>query len=104
MKYFLVPAEIAERGGRTGERYHTEDGRYILNEQDMNGLRLEPEEFISGLSGVEVITESEAMSLIDKPTTVIDSVDEEELTEAGEEQEAADEQPAEDPVQEKEEE
>ena len=62
-KYFLVTPEIAERAGVLESRYHTTDGLMVLNEQDMGRVRLQPEEYLTGV--VErVITEEEAKKLI----------------------------------------
>ena len=63
MAYFLVPEQIAERSGTIEHRYRTKDGRFILNETDMKGVRLTPEEYISGLD-VEILSESRASELI----------------------------------------
>ena len=62
-KYFLVTPEIAERAGVLESRYHTTEGLMVLNEQDMGRVRLQPEEYLTGV--VErVITEEEAKKLI----------------------------------------
>lgn len=63
-KYFLVKEKIAERAGVLNERYHTEDGLMVLGEQDMGRVRLEPEEYLTGVVE-QVVSEEEAVKLID---------------------------------------
>lgn len=63
-KYFLVKEKIAERADVINERYHTEDGLMVLGEQDMGRVRLEPEEYLTGVVE-QVVSEEEAVKLID---------------------------------------
>lgn len=63
-KYFLVKEAIAERAGVLNERYHTEEGLMVLGEQDMGRVRLEPEEYLTGVVE-QVVSEEEAVKLID---------------------------------------
>ena len=64
-KYLLVTEEIAERAGLKDLRTKTEDGRYVLYEGDLKLVHLLPEEYVTGLQGVEVITEARAQELVE---------------------------------------
>lgn len=61
---FLVDAVIAQRAGRMVGRYKTEEGKYILNEKDLEHVRFTTEEYLTGLKGVKKITQAEADELI----------------------------------------
>lgn len=61
---YIVTKDIAQRSGMIASRYRTEDGRFILNERDLARVRLTPEEYVSGLAGVEMITTEVAKTLI----------------------------------------
>lgn len=61
---FLVDAVIAQRAGRMTGRYKTEEGKYILNEKDLEHVRFTTEEYLTGLKGVKKITQAEADELI----------------------------------------
>ena len=61
---YIVTRDIAQRSGMIASRYRTEDGRFILNERDLARVRLTPEEFVSGLAGVEMISAEVAKTLI----------------------------------------
>jgi len=61
---FLVDAVIAQRAGRMAGRYKTEEGKYILNEKDLEHVRFTTEEYLTGLKGVKKITQAEADELI----------------------------------------
>lgn len=63
---FLVDAVIAQRAGRMAGRYKTEEGKYILNEKDLEHVRFTTEEYLTGLKGVKKITQAEADELIKK--------------------------------------
>lgn len=64
-KYFLVKPAIAERAGVLSQRYRTADGLIVLNEQDMGKVRLQPEEYLTGVVE-KVIDEREAHVLIEQ--------------------------------------
>lgn len=61
---YLVTREIALRSGMIDSRYRTADGRFVLNDRDLSRVRFTPDEYVSGLSGVEKITEAEVETLI----------------------------------------
>jgi len=64
-KYYKVQPSVAERSGVADMRYRTADGMMILNEQDVRMIRLEPEEYLTGV--VEpILTEEEAALLIEQ--------------------------------------
>ena len=44
--------------------YVTKDGRFVLDSQALKFVRLTPDEFVTGLQGVEKISYEEAKSLI----------------------------------------
>ena len=62
--FYLVTKEIAIRSGLIDVRYRTLDGRFILDNKDLSRVRFTTDEYISGLKGVEKITEAEAQTLI----------------------------------------
>lgn len=64
--FYLVSEEIARRAGVINSRYRTQDGRYVLDDKDLSYIRLTPDEYISGLKGVERVTKKEAMTEIQK--------------------------------------
>lgn len=64
-KFLLVSEEIAERAGLKDLRTRTDDGRYVLYEGDLKMVHLQPEEYVTGLAGVEVITEAKAQELVE---------------------------------------
>lgn len=62
--FYLVTEEIARRSGVIDSRYRTADGRFVLDNKDLSRIRLASEEFINGLSGVEMVSKEQAMILI----------------------------------------
>lgn len=62
--FYLVTKDIAQRAGLVGERYIAPDGRYILDNKDLARIRFTTDEYISGLQGVEKITQAQAKTLI----------------------------------------
>ena len=63
---YIVSREIAERSGLLAHRYRTTDGRYILGASDLARVRLTPGEYVTGLRGVERISDGQAKTLIAK--------------------------------------
>lgn len=64
-KYYKVQPSVAERSGVADMRYRTADGMMILNEQDVRMIRLEPEEYLTGVAEA-ILTEEEAALLIER--------------------------------------
>ena len=64
--FYLVTKDIAIRSGLVDVRYRTLDGRFILDNKDLSRVRFTTDEYVSGLVGVEKITEAEAQTLIAK--------------------------------------
>lgn len=62
--FYIVTAEVAIRSGVIAQRYRTSDGRYILDNKDLGRVRLNSDEFVSGLAGVEKVSGEKAKSLI----------------------------------------
>lgn len=62
--FYLVTRDIAIRSGLVDVRYRTLDGRFILDNKDLSRVRFTTDEYISGLKGVEKISEAEAQTLI----------------------------------------
>ena len=62
--YFLATQDIAQRTGLVGKRYVTQDGRFILDNKDLSRLRLTPEEYITGLQGIERVNADQVQTLI----------------------------------------
>lgn len=61
---YLVTKEIAERSGLIDGRYRVADGRFVLNDRDLSRVRFSIDEYVNGLKGVEMITDTEAKALI----------------------------------------
>ena len=62
--FYLVTRDIAIRSGLVDVRYRTLDGKFILDNKDLSRVRFTTDEYVSGLAGVEKITEAEAQTLI----------------------------------------
>lgn len=62
--FYLAGRDIAERAGVLDAAYVTEDGRFVLDSQALKYIRLTPDEFVTGLQGIEKIGYEEAKSLI----------------------------------------
>ena len=62
--FYLVTRDIAIRSGLVDVRYRTLDGRFILDNKDLSRVRFTTDEYVSGLKGVEKISEAEAQTLI----------------------------------------
>lgn len=62
--FYLVTRDIAIRSGLVDVRYRTLDGRFILDNKDLSRVRFTTDEYVSGLKGVEKISEDEAQTLI----------------------------------------
>ena len=61
---YLVTRDIAIRSGLIESRYRITDGRFVLDNKDLSRVRFTPDEYISGLAGVEKVSEEEAETLI----------------------------------------
>ena len=61
---YLVTREIAIRSGVVNNRYRIADGRFVLSNKDLSLVRLTSDEFVTGLQGVEKVSEAEAQRLI----------------------------------------
>lgn len=61
---YLVSEEVARRAGVQDVAYVTEDGRFVIDLADFKRVRLTPEEYITGIAGVERITAEEAKLLV----------------------------------------
>lgn len=64
ISFYLVSREIAVRCELIGQRYVAQDGRFILDNKDLSRLRLTSEEYVNGISNIEMITKKEAEDLI----------------------------------------
>lgn len=62
--FYLVTRDIAIRSGVADKRYRIADGRMVLDNKDLSRIRFTTDEYISGLAGVEKVTEQEANTLI----------------------------------------
>lgn len=62
--YYIVSREIAVRTGDFDNRYRAADGRYVIDVRALSRIRLSPEEYVTGLAGIEKISREEAMTLI----------------------------------------
>ncbi len=62
--YYLTTADVARRAGVYDVAYVIADGRFVMDLADFKRLRLTPEEYIGGVSGVEQVTRERAMALI----------------------------------------
>lgn len=61
---YLVTKDIAIRSGLIESRYRIADGRFVLDNKDLSRVRFTPDEYISGLAGVEKVSDEEAETLI----------------------------------------
>ena len=62
--FYLVTEAIARRAGVIDSRYRTQDGRFVLDDKDLSFIRLTPDEYLTGLQGIEKVTKQEALSEI----------------------------------------
>lgn len=62
--YYKVTEDVAIRSGMIEKRYRTKDMNWILDNKDLGRVRLRTEEYISGLTGVEMIDLQTAETLI----------------------------------------
>lgn len=62
---FLASADVARRVGAIATSYRVKDGRYVISEKALRGVRLQmtPEEYVNGLD-VQLVSEQEAERLI----------------------------------------
>ena len=63
---FVVTREVALRTGDIRYKYRTKDGRFIVDNRTLSKIKFTSEEIVSGLQGIEKITEQEAKELIAK--------------------------------------
>lgn len=61
---YLVIREVAIRSGVIESRYRIADGRFVLSNKDLSLVRLTSDEYITGLQGIERVSEAEAQRLI----------------------------------------
>lgn len=61
---YLVTRDIAIRSGVANKRYRVPDGRFVLDNKDLSRIRFTTDEYVSGLKGVEKISDTEAATLI----------------------------------------
>lgn len=64
IQHYLVTKDIAIRSGLIQSRYRIADGRFVLDNKDLSRVRFTTDEYISGLQGVEKVTEERAETLI----------------------------------------
>lgn len=62
--FYLVIKSIAVRSGVIESRYRIADGRFVLDNKDLSRIRFTVDEYISGLAGVEKVSEERAKTLI----------------------------------------
>ena len=97
--FYLVTKDVAIRSGLIDVRYRTLDGRFILDNKDLSRVRFTTDEYVSGLKGIEKISEAEAQTLIaqggytkglqesDVSSTLVNETHEEETVETNEKEE-----------------
>lgn len=61
---FLATEEVARRAGVYETAYIVEDGRFVVDRQDIRRIRLTGDEMLTGIAGIERITEQQAERLI----------------------------------------
>ena len=61
---YLVTKDIAIRSGMIESRYRIADGRFVLDSKDLSRVRFTSDEYVTGLHGVEKVTQDVARSLI----------------------------------------
>ena len=62
--FYLATEEVAERAGVKESAYVVKDGRFVLNSQQLKFIRMEPEEYVNGIQGIEKIDYETAQDLI----------------------------------------
>lgn len=62
---YLVTPEIAQRSGTISGRYRIADGRFVLNNKDLERIRFTTDEYIHGLQGIEKVEKNYAKKLIE---------------------------------------
>ncbi len=62
--FYLATREVAERAGVVDGSYVTQDGRFIINSDALKNIRMLPEEYVTGISGIEAIGYEDARTLI----------------------------------------
>ena len=61
---YLATEEVVKRAGVYETAYMVADGRFIIDNKDIRRIRLTGEEYLTGIAGIERITEHEAELLI----------------------------------------
>ena len=62
---YLAMPELTFRTGLIEARYRVADGRFVINHQDLQRVRLTPQEMLNGLHDqIEEISQSDAQALI----------------------------------------
>lgn len=61
---YLATEEVARRAGVYDTAYMTADGRFVIDKMDIRRIRLTGEEYVSGISGIETVTQQQAEALI----------------------------------------
>jgi hypothetical protein len=74
-KIFVVGADIARRAGVIAKCYRTKEGRYVVSQSDLRMLRLEPEEYITGIDAEIVDLETAKMLIADGGSQIGEPVD-----------------------------
>lgn len=62
--YYLATRKVAERCGNIYNTYRVADGRYVVSDRHLKRLVLSPQEYITGIEGIEMVSEQEALKLI----------------------------------------
>lgn len=62
--FYLVSTDIARRAGLLGKRYVSKDGFFILDNKDLSRIKLNADEYVNGLKGVNKIDEATAKNEI----------------------------------------
>ena len=62
--FYFATREIAERCGKTQNRFVITDGRYVLDNADLDSIRLTSDEYITGLQGIERVDKETALAAI----------------------------------------
>lgn len=85
---YLATSEVAKRAGVYDTAYVTQDGRFIIDSMDIRHIRLEGMEDVTGIAGIELVSQDQAEQLISEnkyrriaDMPVPDSGDEEETNE-----------------------
>jgi len=61
---YLATADVAQRAGVYETAYQVKDGRFVVDRNDIRRIRLTGDEYLTGIQGIEKISQQQAEVLI----------------------------------------